>query len=965
MQPIQDLQQMKWRTYADDDARNTAFIDMMTEDWWNEREEKILTGRKALHDFMLAGLFLKRSGPAYDSLRGEGVNDYAKGSNNLSKTMAEQFTQMEYWTPACRVAAPQGNDGKQKELRGTQHYQNNGREKTLGDCFRCGRPGCRNCKETKKSNGDPLNTEEEIEALRAAKRKESNERFAERIAKYNKKKDDVEKNDKGKETTTSTGMYMGGEIIPSPEEMEEGSDSENDDDNHVSWAFNTTRIISIDLRNTNHVFNQAAFNQAGAAKITTLTRYQILNDNQSTSDIIVYKGFVINIRRSRWTLVLRTQSGICKIDHIADMPGVGTVWYYPEGAANILSGHRLVVNSGWSVKQDSDRYHQTGNTDDLSIRCVTKEGVQCEFKPTVDGLHVMDCEQLLKKGKHIFGRTITDNGTMHGEAMGSCHHIKAKADAHCFAEGVNKINNSEGIDTVKGSIARLSKRDQMRVLLTRRLQHVAGHPSDDTLIYAAVTNSIMGCPITREDVLMALEYLGKSRYAVAGKTTRTHPDEVVPNEALVELPPTILNYYKDVVLSIDILFVNRVPFLATISRNIHYGTIAALPNMKIETLEREIESVMRGYSTRGFHVKTILVDLQFKAIKDRNNLSVLTNVCSRDEHIPEIERFIRVIKERARCYYAMLLRIGINTLPKGMIMQLMRTVVYYINSFVWRKGVSQILPPVTIVEGLKMNFKKHFPAIYGEYMLTFEGTTNGMDSRTTGALAMGPSTNIQGGIRCYSLTTGKILHRLIKDCTLMKMPHTVLGRIRYITKREKSTKGLIFGNRNNEDDLDNEIEGVSATDANENYPDHVNNPSDLATENNFDAGNIDQDNDNVEETTQQEEQEEYSPDEGHDNEITGLIQEENETALPEHANDEIAVNETAAVETQSDHWKGSAHAGRASQPYDYEYTCGTTNLMKRSADDRCIRPYYQDEDLNYHLSKGITHSSGFFTNGIV
>ena len=114
---------------------------------------------------------------------------------------------------------------------------------------------------------------------------------------------------------------------------------------------------------------------------------------------------------------------------------------------------------------------------------------------------------------------------------------------------------------------------------------------------------------------------------------------------------------------------------------------------------------MRGYSTRGFHVKTILVDLQFKAIKDRNNLSVITNVCSRDEHIPEIERFIRVIKERARCYYAMLLQIGIDTLPKGMIMQLMRTVVYYINSFVWRKGVSQILPPVTIVEGLKMNFK--------------------------------------------------------------------------------------------------------------------------------------------------------------------------------------------------------------------------------------------------------------------
>ena len=159
-----------------------------------------------------------------------------------------------------------------------------------------------------------------------------------------------------------------------------------------------------------------------------------------------------------------------------------------------------------------------------------------------------------------------------------------------------------------------------------------------------------------------------------------------------------------------------------------------------------------------------------------------------------------------------------------MIMQLMQTVVFYINSFIWRKGVSQILPPVIIAEGLKMNFKKHYPAIYGEYMLTFEGMTNGMDSRTTGALAMGPSTNIQGGIRCYSLATGKILHSLIKDCTLMKMPHTVLGRLRYINKRKKSTKGLVFWNRNDKDDPDNEITGVLDTDTIEieNYPDFSN-----------------------------------------------------------------------------------------------------------------------------------------------
>ena len=46
-------------------------------------------------------------------------------------------------------------------------------------------------------------------------------------------------------------------------------------------------------------------------------------------------------------LVLRTQAGEYRIDQIAELPGVGTVWFYPKGVANILSQYRMVVNSGY------------------------------------------------------------------------------------------------------------------------------------------------------------------------------------------------------------------------------------------------------------------------------------------------------------------------------------------------------------------------------------------------------------------------------------------------------------------------------------------------------------------------------------------------------------------------------------------------------------------------------------------
>ena len=123
------------------------------------------------------------------------------------------------------------------------------------------------------------------------------------------------------------------------------------------------------MRTTNHAFNQSKIS-------TKLNRFDVLNDNQSTSNIIVEKSFVRGIRPCRWTLVLRTQAGVCRIDQIADLPGVGTVWYYPDGVANILSSHKLIVDSKWKMNYSTDRYYQTGDVNDLSYQCTTGEGVK-------------------------------------------------------------------------------------------------------------------------------------------------------------------------------------------------------------------------------------------------------------------------------------------------------------------------------------------------------------------------------------------------------------------------------------------------------------------------------------------------------------------------------------------------------------------------------------------------------------
>ena len=86
------------------------------------------------------------------------------------------------------------------------------------------------------------------------------------------------------------------------------------------------------------------------------------------------------------------------------------------------------------------------------------------------------------------------------------------------------------------------------------------------------------------------------------------------------------------------MFVCKVALLVTVSRDIHYGTVHGLPSIKIPVMEAAIQGIVKSYAVRGFLVKFIFVDLQFKAIKDRSNIrGTIINIVSQYEHVEDIE----------------------------------------------------------------------------------------------------------------------------------------------------------------------------------------------------------------------------------------------------------------------------------------------------------------------------------------
>ena len=127
------------------------------------------------------------------------------------------------------------------------------------------------------------------------------------------------------------------------------------------------------------------------------------------------------------------------------------------------------------------------------------------------------------------------------------------------------------------------------------------------------------------------------------------------------------------------------------------------------------------------------------------------NVCSESEHVGEVERQNRTVKERVRGIYNTL---PFQKMPGCLIAEMVYTAVFWLNTFYPSRHTLSSLSPRTIVTGLTVDFLKHCKHKFGTYMQTHEDTNNTMQSRKIGALALRLTGNEQGGHYYLSLTTG-------------------------------------------------------------------------------------------------------------------------------------------------------------------------------------------------------------------
>ena len=122
---------------------------------------------------------------------------------------------------------------------------------------------------------------------------------------------------------------------------------------------------------------------------------------------------------------------------------------------------------------------------------------------------------------------------------------------------------------------------------------------------------ISNWPVTPTPVQNSHQIFGPDLTGIRGRTTRRPPDSVTAN--YVQIPRVILERHQLVTLAVDVMFVNGVPFLVSMTRGLNLVTTEA-PSRTVKQLMAGITWMMDLYARGGFQVGTVLMDNKFEKL---------------------------------------------------------------------------------------------------------------------------------------------------------------------------------------------------------------------------------------------------------------------------------------------------------------------------------------------------------------
>ena len=139
-----------------------------------------------------------------------------------------------------------------------------------------------------------------------------------------------------------------------------------------------------------------------------------------------------------------------------------------------------------------------------------------------------------------------------------------------YLDAADRENSVLLLNTVSENRGVFKRREYEGDREARRAMHLLGLPSERDFENMVHSNMIVNCPVTFSDVKNAKLVFGTDITLLKGKSVRRKPASVVTD--YVEIPREILESCKELEVSTNITFINKLPFLMRIIRKLKFIT---------------------------------------------------------------------------------------------------------------------------------------------------------------------------------------------------------------------------------------------------------------------------------------------------------------------------------------------------------------------------------------------------------
>ena len=451
----------------------------------------------------------------------------------------------------------------------------------------------------------------------------------------------------------------------------------------------------------------------------------VIIDTGSTVHLFGNKNFSTDQRKSNKHLNLSANGGKLKTNDVGDAE-LDVAWISKHAIANACI-HSLLVTSGYRIVSDTE--HERAFYIESNRRWM-------KFEDIGTGLYMCDPNKVDNENNKL-----------------------SFTDYYNFFE------------TVSDNKLKFSDRYLTRAKEAMELHCKLAKPGVNKFMCDLDNCNTLNCPCTSRDMKVALSTCRKETGTVRGRTLRKK-QEVIPRINRVCVPECMLEYYRNIRLFLDIMYINAIPFLHTISEYVKLCTSVFMNNRKEGTFIEKLKAAIDVCETNGFKAENIDADLEFKCVDTQFDAKF--NIIDTDSHVHPIERSNRTIKERIRC---LIQGLPFRCLPLGMVKALPIFIVRNLNRFPIASRISKSMSPLTLVTAepkpdfnfLKLEFGEHVEAYKDN-----KSRINSNDTRGIPAMTLDQEANSIGSYWFLSLITGE---------KLMRRQWTALPMLDWVTQR--------------------------------------------------------------------------------------------------------------------------------------------------------------------------------------